>query len=496
VTAAEAAMIGFLSGGARSSFFAVRAVLLLSQAEIDQNRPLFARATLVGHCTTEVRAAAAAHRHLMATLRFGPPSSIASEARVPGDKSISHRALLFSACARGTTTIEGINRGDDVNTTIRALRALGIEVDEDTSFVRVAGGEFTGDAGTIECANSGTTMRLLMGALAGRTACTLDGDASLRRRPMERVAEPLRMMGAAIETAAGGVPPVILRRGGDLRAIDYALPVASAQLKSAILLAALRADGITTVRSRRAARDHTERMLAAMGAALRTERNATSIEAGPLRALERIVVPGDPSAAIFFLVAAAMMPGAAVDITGVCVNPTRTAAFDVMRSMGAGIEIQATGVEHGEPVATIAIEGGSKLRGFAITPSMVSGLIDEIPALCALAALAGGESVVREASELRVKESDRIASTVRLLRAFGAEAREVADGIIVRGGSPLREPPVIDTHGDHRIGMTAAALAAAVGVPVEIRDAACISTSFPDFADRWSDAFGTSVSIL
>jgi 3-phosphoshikimate 1-carboxyvinyltransferase len=443
-----------------------------------------------------VRTAAAAHRHSMTTLRLGPPTSIASEARVPGDKSISHRALLLSACAHGATAIEGLNRGEDAKATIGALRAVGIEVDDDVAAVRVTGGEFARDAGAIDCGNSGTTMRLLMGALAGRTDCTLDGDTSLRRRPMERVADPLRMMGAAVETEAGGVPPVALRTGGHLRAIDYTQPVASAQVKSAILLAALRADGITTIRFRRTSRDHTERMLAAMGASIRTERGAVSIDAGPLRALGFIAVPGDPSAAIFFLVAAALTRGATLDITGVCVNPTRTAAFEVMRAMGARLGIRSTSEEHGEPVATIAINGGSPLRGFEILPRMVPGLIDEIPALCALAALADGESVVREASELRVKESDRIGSTVRLLHAFGADAIETEDGIVVRGGSPLREPAPIDTRGDHRIGMTAAALAAAAGVPVEIRDAACIATSFPDFADRWREAFGTTVSIV
>jgi 3-phosphoshikimate 1-carboxyvinyltransferase len=443
-----------------------------------------------------VHAAVAAHRHPMTTLRFGAPASIATEARVPGDKSISHRALLLSACARGATTIEGINRGEDANATICALRSLGIDVIDDGANVRVTGAEFAADAGPIDCGNSGTTMRLLMGALAGRTSCRLDGDASLRRRPMERVAGPLRMMGAVIETAAGGVPPVALRTGGRLRPIDYALPVASAQVKSAILIAALRADGITTVRSRRASRDHTERMLSAMGAALRTEGDATSIEAGQLRALERIVIPGDLSAAIFFLVAAALMPGALLEIVGVGVNPTRTAAFDVMRAMGARLDIRAIGEEHGEPLAAIRIRGGAALRGFEIAPDMVPGLIDEIPALCALATLADGESVVREASELRVKESDRIASTVRLLRAFGAEAIETESGIVVRGGLRKQTPATIDTNGDHRIGMSAAALAAASGVPVEIRDSACIATSFPDFADRWSEAFGTPVSII
>jgi 3-phosphoshikimate 1-carboxyvinyltransferase len=432
----------------------------------------------------------------MTTLRLGPPTSIASEARVPGDKSISHRALLLSACARGATSIEGLNRGGDANATIGALRALGVEVDDGGTIVRVVGNEFAVDGGAIDCGNSGTTMRLLMGALAGRTGCTLDGDASLRRRPMERVAEPLRMMGAAISTASGGLPPVRMQVGARLHAIDYAQPVASAQVKSAILLAALRADGITTVRFRRASRDHTERMLAAMGAAVRSESDAVSIEAGPLHALERIVVPGDPSAAIFFVVAAARLRGAVLEIPGVCVNPTRTAAFDVMHAMGASLQFRAAVEEHGEPTATIVIETGSVLRGFEITPAMVPRLIDEIPALCALAALADGESVVREASELRVKESDRIASTVSLLRAFGADAIETEDGIVVRGGAQLHEPQAIDTHGDHRIGMTAAALAAAIGVPVEIRDAACIATSFPDFAAHWSSAFGTSVSIV
>jgi 3-phosphoshikimate 1-carboxyvinyltransferase len=234
-------------------------------------------------------------------------------------------------------------------------------------------------------------------------------------------------------------------------------------------------------------------MLAAMGASVRTERGATSIRAGPLWAIERLVVPGDPSAAIFFLVAAAAMPDAAMVIPGVGVNPTRVGAFDVMRAMGARLQVRAVSEVHGEPVAAIAIEGGTPLRAVEIGPAMVPGLIDEIPALCALATLAEGQFVVRGATELRVKESDRIASTVRMLCAFGAKAVETDDGVIVRGGSVLHEPAAIDTQGDHRIGMTAAALAAAVGVPVEIRDPGCIATSFPDFAAHWSAAFGIEI---
>jgi len=442
----------------------------------------------------EVRTDIAAHRHAMTAIRFGAPRALAPEVRVPGDKSISHRALLLSACARGATVIEGINRGEDAMATISALRALGIDVADDGTTVRVDGGEFIAAAGAIDCGNSGTTMRFLMGVLAGRTMCTLDGDASLRRRPMERVTGPLRSMGAGIETASGGLPPVTLRAGGPLHAIDYALPVASAQVKSAILLAGLRATGVTTVRSPLLSRDHTERMLAAMGASVRSEGGVTSIQPGTLRRIERFVVPRDPSAAIFFFVAAARMTGAAMTVPGVCVNPTRTGAFDVMRAMGVRLRIGEASLHHGEPIAAVGIEGGASLRAVEVTAAMVPGLIDEIPALCALAALAEGEFVVRGAGELRVKESDRIASTVRLLRAFGADARETDDGIVVRGGRTLHEPAPIETFGDHRIGMSAAGLAAAIGTPVEVRDATCIATSFPDFAARWADAFGMEVS--
>lgn len=429
----------------------------------------------------------------MASLRFGPPGLVAPTARIPGDKSISHRALLLSSCALGTTAIEGLNRGGDTLATLRALRALGIAVDDDGSTVRVTGGDFAAGAGTIDCGNSGTTMRLLMGMLAGRTSCTLDGDASLRHRPMERVAAPLRSMGAEIESAAGGVPPVNMRLGGALRAIDYALPVASAQVKSAILLAGLRASGVTTVRSPHASRDHTERMLAAMGVSVQVDGLTTSVQPATLRAIEFLEVPGDPSAAVFFLIAAAAMPRANILVREVCVNPTRTGAFDVMRSMGARLQVGPESFRHAEPIASLSIEGGTKLHSVEIFPEMVPSLIDEIPALCALASLAEGEFIVRGAAELRVKESDRIAATVRMLHAFGADAIETDDGLIVRGGSTLHPPAAIDTNGDHRIGMSAAALAAAIGAPVEIQDSACIGTSFPDFAAHWSAAFGLTV---
>ena len=416
----------------------------------------------------EVRTARTAHRNPMTALRFGPPGATSSEGRIPGDKSISHRAILLSACARGTTAIEGINRGDDVLASMTALRAQGISVDDDGSIVRVAGGEFISDAGRIDCGNSGTTMRLLMGALVGRTACTLDGDVSLRRRPMERAAEPLRLMGATINTAAGGVPPVHLLLGGSLRSIEYFQPVASAQVKSAILLSGLRVEGVTTVLSAQASRDHTERMLASMGARLRIEPGGVSIERGPLRAIERLVVPGDPSAAIFFLVAASSRRNAKMVIRDVCVNPTRTGAFDIMRQMGARLHIGAHSERSGEPVAAITVEG----RGYSSrrpNPDRRRSQASSMdPPLCALAALAEGEFVVRGAAELRVKEPIGMCRPPNA-RAFGGEALETDDGIIVRGGAKLHAPTAIDTGGDHRIGMSAAALAAAIGEPIEIR---------------------------
>ena len=408
---------------------------------------------------------------------------------VPGDKSISHRALLFAAIARGRTRIVGPNRGLDVRATARALRALGIEVRRIANGFAVTGGSFHDPSHAIDCGNSGTTMRLLMGVLAGRVNARLDGDASLRKRPMARVATPLGRMGARI-TMRGGRPPVrLFSLEGRLRPIRYRLPVASAQVTSAILLAALRASGASTIVQKALTRDHTQRLFAAMGARLRCTGSTILVRPGPLTAVRTLRVPGDVSSAVYLLCAAAALPGAHLIIAKAGVNPTRTAALDVLRAMGAAITIEKRRLWCNEPVADIGIEGGHGLKNVSVPAACVPNLIDEIPALCALATVARGTLCIRHAAELRVKESDRIQTTVELLRSFAADAEALDDGILVHGGTALQPPRSVSTRGDHRIGMAAAILAAASRSRITIRDSQCMATSFPGFATLWRAAF-------
>jgi 3-phosphoshikimate 1-carboxyvinyltransferase len=411
---------------------------------------------------------------------------------VPGDKSISHRALMFGAIARGTTEVRNVNLGADVLTTVAALQQLGVDVR------RIAGSVFSVDgvtdfrdpSDTIDCGNSGSTMRMLAGLLANRVTAVLDGDESLRRRPMERVASPLREMGAHIQTGRNGLPPLRLQRSsGHLRAQTIDMTHASAQVKTALLLAGLRADGQTTVIEPLTTRDHSERMLKAMGANIEVARRAVLVRPSSLRSLPVLEVPGDFSAAFFFIAAAAASPGAHVRIKDVGVNPTRTAALDVARAMGVDVRLQDERTVCGEPVAEIEIRGGPTLRGVGVPPDIVPNLIDEIPALCALASVAQGNFTVRGASELRVKESDRISTTAALLRAYGIAVDVFPDGLTVRGGSEMRPPQAISTSGDHRIGMSGAVLAVAANSPLVIQDADCIATSFPGFEESWRSAF-------
>ncbi len=413
---------------------------------------------------------------------------------LPGDKSITHRALMLAAIADGVTKIDNPNRGLDVAATIGALRNLGVHVRTNSAGVLVAGSDRLRDPRrTIDCGNSGTTMRLLAGLLAGRVNAILDGDASLRRRPMERVVLPLRAMGASLSSSRGGHPPITLHRGaGPLRALDYRMPVASAQIKSALLLAALRAGGPSEIHEPARTRDHTEIMLKSMGAKITTRGRSIRISPSQLRPLRRTRVPGDFSAAVYLLCAAAVVPGSELTLRSVGINPTRTAALEVMTAMGARLRITRRRSWSGEAVADISIKGGAPLRGIAIPASKVPNLIDEIPALCALAAMARGSFSIRKAAELRVKESDRIQTTVDLLRNFGAQARPLEDGIVVTGGQALRAPRSVSTRGDHRIGLTAAILSAAAGSSLVIRDAPCVATSFPDFPRVWRAAFGTT----
>ena len=426
----------------------------------------------------------------VSSISLPAPRPHSSSVRVPGDKSISHRAVLCASIADGESFIEGSNAGADVGATIAALRALGVAVDGDASRgLRVRGTtSFRTPDGVLDCGNSGSTMRMLAGLIAGRVDATLDGDASLRRRPMERVAEPLRAMGADVRTTDGRPPLIVRTDPAPLRGTLLRMPVASAQVKTAVLIAGLRAEGPTVVVEPARTRDHTERMLQAMGADIDVNGTTIAVRPSPLRPLASYRVPGDFSAAFFFMAGAALVSGSQVEVRGVGLNPTRTAALDVLLAMGADVDIANAREADGEPVGDVFVRGGRALTTATIAASHVPNLIDEIPALCALAAAAGVDFEIHGAGELRTKESDRIATTVRLLRAFGARAEELDDGLRVSPGE-LIAPARVGTESDHRIGMSAAILALGAGAPIAIDDADCIDTSFPGFADAWCSAF-------
>ncbi len=416
-----------------------------------------------------------------------PPGRLQGHFRPPGDKSISHRAVLLGALSKGITVARNFLRAQDTDSTVACVRALGVPVDVWGNTVRVHGRTaWRAPEGVLDAGNSGTTLRLLCGLVSGQPLeVVLDGDPSLRRRPMDRVAEPLRRMGAEVQAREGRFPPVRVR-GGHLRAVRYELPVASAQVKSAILLAGLYAQGATTVVEPHASRDHTERMLRAMGVDVRTRPlggGPVEVEvAGPARpAPVELVVPGDFSSAAFFVAAAAAQPGAELVVEEVGLNPTRTGLLDVLREMGADVELDHVKEVAGEPVGALVVRG-RRLRGVEVDGQRLPRLIDEVPALAVAAAAAEGVTVVRDAAELRVKESDRIRTVVRALRAVGVLAEELPDGLVVYGGR-IRGGTV-DSVGDHRIAMAfaVAGLLSEEGVAVE--GAECAAVSFPDF-ERW-----------
>lgn len=412
-----------------------------------------------------------------------PAARLRGRLAVPGDKSIAHRALIVNALSGGPATVEVRSPGADVLSTAACLRTLGVRVDASTEGAvtrfRLTGAP-TRDA-TLDCGNSGTSMRLLAGALAGLPLrVVLDGDASLRTRPMERVASLLRAAGAEVTTTDGHAPMTVVG-SVSLAATTHRLPVASAQLLGAACLAALHADGETRIASPGPTRDHTERMLAAAGVAIRREDHVTTIT-GPARPrpLSR-VVPGDISSAAPWLVAGALNPDADLAVTGVGLNPTRTALIEVLRRAGADIEVTADDDAGPEPAGEVRVRSAGTLRPVDIGGAEVAELIDELPLLGIVMAAAGGE--LRDASELRVKESDRIAAVVAGLRAIGASVEERTDGWRVTPGSP--RDARISTHGDHRIAI-AFAVAALTGVAgaVELDDPACVAVSYPTF---WAD---------
>jgi 3-phosphoshikimate 1-carboxyvinyltransferase len=419
-------------------------------------------------------------------LRVAPPAGgLHGVLRVPGDKSIAHRALLLGALADGTTVVTGFPAGGDTLSTLGAVAALGARVVHDADTVRIAGGgAVLGARGELrlDCGNSGTTMRLGAGLVAGGAGpVVLDGDASLRRRPMERVAAPLRAMGATVETTDGHAPLRVA--GGALRAIDFTPPVASAQVKSAVLLAALRATGKTRVHEPLATRDHTERMLPHFGVTVGRDGDAIVVAGGqPLRAAE-VPCPGDASSAAFLVVAALLVPGSEVVLHDVGLNPTRTGFLRVLERMGAHVTVDDVTTVAGEPRGTVTART-SALHGTDVLPAEAPATIDELPILAVAAALADGETTIAGAGELRVKESDRLAA-LEQLRALGVGVRATPDGLVVRGnaGRPLAAARIA-AHGDHRIAMAFAVAGLVAPGGVTIDDPASADVSFPGFFAR------------
>jgi 3-phosphoshikimate 1-carboxyvinyltransferase len=408
---------------------------------------------------------------------------------VPGDKSISHRALMLGAVAEGTTTVHGFLASEDCLATQAALEAMGVHiVREADGRVHIRGVGLDGlhrPTKTLDLGNSGTAIRLLMGLLAGQPFDSeLTGDASLRQRPMERVAAPLREMGARIETGTGGKPPVKIYGGARLRGIDYALPMASAQVKSALLLAGLTARGTTTVRSPGPSRDHTERMLETMGAKIELAtqgegHSVTLLSPVTLRGVD-IKVPADFSSAAFFLVAGCLGARGGLTIENVGVNPTRTGLLAILREMGATIEVRNERRVGTEPVADLWVEQ-SELKGIVVPPGLVPLAIDEFPILFIAAAAAAGTTVVSGAEELRKKETDRIAVMARGLTTVGIEVEETPDGARIVGGKV--SGGTVDSRGDHRIAMSFAVASLLASGEIDVRSTAEVATSFPGFLD-------------
>ncbi|UCH85932.1 MAG: 3-phosphoshikimate 1-carboxyvinyltransferase [Dehalococcoidia bacterium] len=416
------------------------------------------------------------------------PRRLRGSIEAPGDKSISHRAAILNAIAQGEAAVENFQGGADCLATLRCLRALGVKWDWDSQgTLRIQGGGRFGlreSADVLNAANSGTTMRLLAGLLAGQPFFSvLTGDASLRSRPMERVVEPLRAMGARIQGRAGGARPPLAIEGGSLRGIRYRLPVASAQVKSALSLAALYGEGETALEEPAASRDHTERMLRAMEVEVLSEDGGGLRILPPQRELTPLSlrVPGDISAAAFWMVAAAVHPDAEIRLVGVGVNPSRSGIIDALVGMGASIILEEERMWGCEPVADIVVRSSS-LRGTVVEGSLIPRLIDEIPVLAVAACLADGETVMREAGELRLKESDRIRTTVLELRRLGASIQEQPDGMVIQGVGCLKGG-ACGSHGDHRLAMTLAVAGLLAQGETVVRGAEASSVSYPGF---WS----------
>ncbi len=420
----------------------------------------------------------------MTSFECHPGGSVTGTIRVPGDKSISHRSIILSSIAEGVSHISGFLQGEDSLNTLRAFQAMGVSIDRDSDRVRVEGVGLHGlkqPVNVLDMGNSGTAMRLLLGLLAGQAFnATLTGDESLSSRPMNRVIEPLRTMNANIDSQPGGTAPLAVHASAQLKPIDYRMPMASAQVKSCLLLASLYVQGTSTITEPAPTRDHTERMLRGFGCEVVSNGANISIKGGQILKACDIEVPADISSAAFFLVAASIAPQSEVILQHVGINPTRTGVIEILKLMGADITLLNERVIGGEPVADICVRSAA-LKGIKIPESLVPLAIDEFPVLFIAAACAEGETELSGAEELRVKESDRIQVMADGLTALGIRAEAKADGIIIQGGSI--EGGEVESHGDHRIAMAFSVAALRANETISIRDCANVNTSFPGFVD-------------
>lgn len=416
-------------------------------------------------------------------MKFIKCNRLKGEVTIPGDKSVSHRSVMFGSIAKGTTEIHNFLQGADCLSTIACFQKMGVEIERTGGRVLVHGNGLRGlkkPDGILDCGNSGTTTRLISGILAAQDfSVTLTGDASIQKRPMKRIIDPLSRMGARIESLHGnGCAPLAIT-GSKLHGIHYQSPVASAQVKSAILLAGLYAEGETKVTEPYVSRNHTELMLSCFGADVHTEHTTAVIQPAKELCASKILVPGDISSAAFFIAAGLMVPGSELLIRNVGINPTRDGILHVCREMGADITLMNPKSGDGEPVADILVKS-SQLHGTVIGGAIIPTLIDELPMIAAMACFAEGDTIIKDASELKVKESNRIDVMVRNLTAMGADVEETDDGMVIHGGKPLHGA-VIDSKLDHRIAMTFAITGCCADGETEILGAECVDISYPGF---------------
>ncbi len=418
-------------------------------------------------------------------MQIQPIKTLRGEITVPADKSISHRSIMFGSIAKGSTRVKNCLLSADCLSTISCFRQLGIEiqVEEENSSVLVKGKGLHGlqsPSSTLNTGNSGTTTRLISGILSGQSfESTLSGDASLNTRPMKRIIKPLSLMGADIRSIAGNDCAPLLIRPSSLKGIHYASPIASAQVKSCILLAGLYADGITTVEEPALSRDHSERMLSAFGASLRQDGNQVSIAPEPELFGQDIEVPGDISSAAYFIAAGLLSKDAELLIKNVGINPSRAGLLSVCEMMGADIQKENERLVSGEPVCDLLVRSSS-LRGCVIEGELIPALIDEIPMIAVMAAFAKGETIIKDAADLKAKESDRIATTTSNLKAMGADIMPTEDGMIIKGGKSLHGAE-LDSYLDHRIAMAMTVAAMNAEGPSQMKDADCVNISYPAF---------------